>query len=589
MNPFLKNASGMSGQQLADRLINRIEKARTEQPDPNEALFQAQEQQAEQAKEQQAMQEKQVKEQERTQRQNEMQERQENLKTQQRSEALSRASTTPSFKPYVIKKQAGMRIPEWAKSLWRNTGSAAKHPVSVGGGTAAGWDWLAYGRENGYAPDTWTSNRISGAVLNTALAGSARQMQRGWNQKATALAKKLDPVGAQNVLQAADVKGKLLLTGGTTLFPIVERPLAAGAVSIPKILDEKQKQSVLDTKLKEKALKATDTGKGTNVTVNQSEGSDAWKWLAGAGLGLAAIPAAAYAYKTFRKEPEEEEKAKKNPDRVALEIPSHKISDKLYNRLGREILFEDKEEAERRAKTAHAKMASTKQSFLFGSKSKPELSFEEIYGHPAFKVYERHGLYADNAGDEEALRDAKAWLMTMSLPEWYAAAENSPDLRNHFLIDPRLAVWRETFLDNEGNLKNDSTDPFQDYKDINWKDSNIFSFDKVASVKETGSVLTPDQARQTVSSRGLNKYFKDRHTPSGMWSTIETYAPMVSGLLGGPQLSTFNQRMAQHLVPLQQGQEAPWVKRRWAETFQPRPRVKWTPGRELNITPDYNV
>lgn len=450
MNPFLKNASGASGQQLADRLIGRIEKARTAQPDPNEAYLQAQEQQAEQTKEQQAMQEQQIKAQEREQKQTEMKERQDKMHAQQKSDALARAGNTPSFKPYTI-KQSSKRPLDWAKSLL--TGRGAQYV----GGTAvptAVWDQTFY---RGKDPDA--------GIIENAI-GDGMSFDRFLN-----LVIGVTSGGAfTNKMRKAHKEDNLgmLWTYGTGMaaIPGLKTPAVAWAAGVPKTVSDNSKLRDLEIEKAQKEIDsvgAAQKGPDTNVTINQPVDSNAWKWLAGAGLGLAAIPAAAYAYKAFRKPDEEEEKRKRdqNPERVALEIPSHKISDSLYSRLGREILFEDDKEAERRAK-------------------------------------------------------------------------------------------------------------------------------KAASVMKQGSVLTDSQI-QGLSSRAKGKAYRDKHTPGGAWNFVEGFAPVVSSLMGGPQLGNFQQRLTQHLVPLESKGVKPHIQKRWANVAQPKPRFQWTPGQEFNLTPNYNT
>lgn len=84
-----------------------------------------------------------------------------------------------------------------------------------------------------------------------------------------------------------------------------------------------------------------DTAKQNKEIANISnETSKKWLDLVNKGLpyagGLAALMALLYAYNSFKKD--------KNKSNVALQIPEEKLSPQFYSRLGREILFKDRDE-----------------------------------------------------------------------------------------------------------------------------------------------------------------------------------------------------------------------------------------------------
>lgn len=135
---------------------------------------------------------------------------------------------------------------------------------------------------------------------------------------------------------------------GFKLLGSLMGPKQLGLYGIDKFtqgIDALEDYTDIQNELADKNVEITknqlDTAKQNKEIANISnETSKKWLDLVNKGLpyagGLAALMALLYAYNSFKKD--------KNKSNVALQIPEEKLSPQFYSRLGREILFKDRDE-----------------------------------------------------------------------------------------------------------------------------------------------------------------------------------------------------------------------------------------------------
>jgi hypothetical protein len=334
--------------------------------------------------------------------------------------ALTTAAKTPvtSDSNFVMQKSAN-KTRSLAKKLIRGLSGTtnkarhvAKSPWTSGVGLSAVSDFGAYGWED---PENYLSNlasagpggedpnygRVLGNIFNIWLGHKVNRGVRKGNKTVADSRRKLTEI--EDALKTPELTAAkrnrltkqksealqdisrgdasvMLNLAAAPLGATAERTVTAAGAEGPAAVKNIAENIALKRQISQKKLDAFDQPKSEQTTTpmeinvktegpttqpNQTNADNSWKWIAGAGLGLAAIPALAYAYKNLKKpdpkeeEEEEEKKRNRNPDRVALEIPSHKISDKLYNRLGREILFEDADEQGRKNMQKRSRAGNT--------------------------------------------------------------------------------------------------------------------------------------------------------------------------------------------------------------------------------------
>lgn len=135
---------------------------------------------------------------------------------------------------------------------------------------------------------------------------------------------------------------------GFKLLGSLMGPKQLGLYGIDKFtqgIDALEDYTDIQNELADKNVEITknqlDTAKQNKEIANISnETSKKWLDLVNKGLpyagGLAALMVLLYAYNSFKKD--------KNKSNVALQIPEEKLSPQFYSRLGREILFKDRDE-----------------------------------------------------------------------------------------------------------------------------------------------------------------------------------------------------------------------------------------------------
>ena len=343
------------------------------------------------------------------------------------SQNVSVAARTPNFQPYSIRKSAGL-FGSLARSF---RGGRVPWEYGAAPANSVVWDQLLYDE------NTDPMKRFGMGALNTAIGIPAFRATR----TGSFMGKPLSPD-----------KRSLSFATGAFAEPLGARGSMEGLAWLGKqneIADKKRK--LLDRELE-------------NPPGNNDESKDD-KLLSNGQIAalsaLAAVPVGVYAWDKIFNKPDEDEKEKSkrpDPDRVALEIPSYKISDSLYNNIGREILFEDKKEKERQ---------------LAEDKSKK------------------------------------------------AANENE-------------------------------------------------------------RVAKTEKMRENMSPGAFGKWFRDQNKPKGFWSAIERKLPLISPLVGGPQLNSFRSRLSQHMQPIDPGKADPFVSGKWSETMKQYQYggtgQKWTGG-----------
>jgi len=245
---------------------------------------------------------------------------------------LSRAANTPSYKNYTIQKQAGMVSNILSKVKWSPSATNVTGGVATGGmvdmaSYKGGDSWSEYGNNifSTSNPKSMLNDplRIIGAAVSGYTGGKSTSMWRPMLKKKQVGKAALTAMVGNIGVPAAERMAMLQAFGKT---PQAYRNMVSeGDLIQAQINEAKARTSAIKT------------------PVIPAESDNTWKWLAGAGLTMATVPALAYAYKSlFNKD---EDTPGKKSDRVALEIPSSKISDSFYNRMGREILFKDDKEA----------------------------------------------------------------------------------------------------------------------------------------------------------------------------------------------------------------------------------------------------
>ena len=343
-----------------------------------------------------AQQEQQVKQQEQQvdqQKQEQQEQKQIQLTQQKKTLNLAHAANTPSFKPYTI-KSAG-KYP-WLTNLIANGGRGAKavaaNPAARGAANSAFWDFGFYGYNdpgsylqglkedltpgedaNFLRPTAGLVNFITGAGSaygsNKIRANAVTNRTSLDALRAKSLSAKRGPTKANlsemerlsKSIKSAPALSKLVGSAGFAAG-FAERPIISAGMGAVKAQAEREIQDSIQTKLMQLELQKAEDAALQSASDALSNNTPAptsvpWKTL----LALGAVGTGAYAYdKLFKDTPEQSDTvaSARNPDRLSLEIPSAKISDGFYNRLGREILFKDKEEEERE-KGASVKEAET--------------------------------------------------------------------------------------------------------------------------------------------------------------------------------------------------------------------------------------
>ena len=139
-------------------------------------------------------------------------------------------------------------------------------------------------------------------------------------------------------LRAQALKGLFELEGAKQLALFAGDKVAEGVDAVKGYTSI---QNELANKNAEITKNQLETAKQNKEIANISnETSQKWLDLVNKGLpyagGLATLMALLYAYNSFKKD--------KNKSNVALQIPEEKLSPQFYSRLGREILFKDRDE-----------------------------------------------------------------------------------------------------------------------------------------------------------------------------------------------------------------------------------------------------
>lgn len=247
---------------------------------------------------------------------------------------LGRANTA------MLQKSAGKL--NWVRNLFRGSSPDAMklRDYGVGLATAGTMDRIFYRGDYATEGDYWRSmltpstTRALGllAAGPTGAIGS-NQFRRQWRAG----------------------KPREALTSGLKLnigLPLAER---AAVIGVAEMLPKLKQQQDLNKTLTETNIDLTRAKTNQILDTGGTTSDIPWGKL-GIGAGILGTGALAlHAWNKGRDQRIEQERNEierersVNPERLSLEIPSHKISDSMYNRIGREILFEDKNEKERKA------------------------------------------------------------------------------------------------------------------------------------------------------------------------------------------------------------------------------------------------
>ena len=245
---------------------------------------------------------------------------------------------TKTSSPFV--KSSSRAFGQFLKRILGNKAVGATLDAGVGVGTTLASDAIFY-RNNYDSTGDWLASLVNPTEYSISRGiGAAAAFTGG-------------ALGTHLTRNAKDLKSKYHKFLAFNLgLPIGERVAIMGGT---EWLPNDIRNQNLEAELLHKQIDGTDT-KETGTDTKET-GTPWGAILATAGL-LGGTGLGAYMFNEHRKQKllEEknritEERGKKepgDPDRVALEIPSYKLSDGLYNHIGREILFADKEEGKRK-------------------------------------------------------------------------------------------------------------------------------------------------------------------------------------------------------------------------------------------------
>jgi hypothetical protein len=501
----------------------------------------------------------------------EKQEQEKERQLQQDQQKLVQAVGTPAGGNFVlspIRKPETMkeaRVKRAGRFSWMSPLARKAFQGGAGVGTGLFWDNTFYGPQYDTTGDWFKSlatdqspSRLLGLGLSGATGG----------------------YGGNRILKGFSGPGKLMERVNRGFNPAVKNVLGYN-IGLPALergmvlgVTEGLPNMFRNQRLKGELLAKEMAGGGAGLAdrikqevddaVSKAKGSDVpWGWILGlGGAGLAGL-AANQIYANRMKEKELE--LKKNPppamaDRIALEIPSEKISDALYNNIGREILFKHRGEE-----------SPPKQANVF-TKQASLASFDDID-----KIVEdrrTNGILKESADD---IPDGpiKGLRYGYTLEVDGKTYETKQGVR----CTRKYCGGPEDFIAKEGKV-------FEvfDVEDSSEEDSAP----KQANVKwGADTELTMGEAYSNLSPPALGKWLRDS-APATLDSLTAQWGPLIAAF-GGPNIGHLATKMQGAQIPSKPGRKDPWVQNQWGRTKQIFDHgflnVPWTPGHQVTLSP----